>query len=297
MSFIIIIILGEFIGAMNIQDLLNKVKNKIKGDNQQKPCPTPVLLYIAAEWNYHSSVEPWYGHIKELTGGVDKNSPEFHSAVICGMYPQIKPASVYFVEKAEKYLKENKPSVEEWHKKSTKRKIKEGLQKIELETMHKFGLLQTYDIYNLSEEQRKNIKTNLLQTENNLINQTINKCSPVIQILARALKNDILNVSEHHPLAFANSMKLIQNRLGAGKDNNLKPNYTDYTFPQERYEITKQIFEMQDNGILDEKFNIKDFPKFKSSKLVCKFPYRGKFYNLENKITISQQNTVSSIER
>lgn len=275
---------------MNIDDLLNKIRNKIKGDNKQKPCPTPVLIYIAAKWNYHSDIEPWYGHIKELTGGVDKNSMEFHSAVIFGMYPRLKPASAYFVEKAGEYLKENKPSVEEWRKKSTKRKIKEELQKIELDTMRKFGLSQTYDIYNLSEEQKDNIRHNLNLTENKLIESTLKKCSPIIQTLAYAVKNDAISIDGHHPLAFATSMKLLQDKLNLGKEKNQKPNYTDYTFPQERYEIAKQIFEMQDNGILDDKFNIIDFHSFCASKLVKEFPYRGKVYNLADKIKHSVQN-------
>ena len=282
---------------MDIKNLLNAVRSKIQGHDTQKPCPTPVLLYLAAEWNYHSDVEPWYKHIKELTGGVSKDAPYFHAAVICGMYPQLKPASVYFVEKAGDYLKKNRPSPEEWRKKSVRKKVINELKQIEQETIRQFGLLQSYDIYNLSEEQRKNIKTSLLQTENNLINQTIEKCSPVIQTLARALKGDIINDAGHHPLAFATSMEWLQSRLDDGKEHNLKPNYTDYSFPQDRYEIAKQIFEMQDAGIIDEKFNIKDFSKFKSSKLVREFPYLGKIYNIEKKIEFPNQNKRIGIKK
>lgn len=276
---------------MSIENFLNRVRKKIAERNTQKPCPTPVLLYIAAKWNYHSEVEPWYGYIKKLTGGVDKNSLEFHSAVIYGMYPQLKQASLYFVEKAGKYLQENRPNDEEWRKKSVKRKVIDELKKIEQETLLKFGLSQTYDIYNLSEEQKDNIKHNLIQTENHLINKTLSNCSPVIQILASAVRNNAVAIGGHHPLAFATSMEWMQNTLDRGKEKNQKPNYSNYTFPQERYEITKQIFEMQDDGILDEKFNIKDYTAFCKSRLVREFPYRGKIYDLSDQVKLPNQNS------
>lgn len=114
---------------MSIENFLNNLKNKIKDNNSRKPCPTPVLLYLAARWNYHSEVEPWYERIKKLSGNADKNSLEFHSAVVCGMYPQLKSAGAYFAQKAEEYLKENRASAEEWRDKSVKKRIIGELKK------------------------------------------------------------------------------------------------------------------------------------------------------------------------
>lgn len=114
---------------MNIEKVFDKIKNKIMGKDLQNPCPTPILLYIAAKWNYHSDVEPWYGYIKEQAGNVDKNSPEFHSAVVCGMLPQLQQAAAGFVKKAEEYLQQNRPSAEEWRKKEVKKRIIGGLKK------------------------------------------------------------------------------------------------------------------------------------------------------------------------
>lgn len=92
---------------MDIKDKIRSLKERLLKKNE-KACPTPVLLYLAAQWNYHSSVSPWYEHIKELTGGVDKNSLEFQAAVITGMYPEIEPASKYFAQVCSKFLKENR---------------------------------------------------------------------------------------------------------------------------------------------------------------------------------------------
>lgn len=149
-------------------------------------------------------------------------------------------------------------------------------------------MAQSYDIYNISEEQRKNIKTNLLKTENKLIDATLNKCSQVVQLLAQALRDDALGEREHHPLAFASTIKWLQYKLDLGKDKNQKPEHNDYSFSQQQYEIANQIFAMQEEGVLDKKFNVKNFEAFKNSKLVKEFFYQGKIYNLENKINISQ---------
>lgn len=79
-------------------------------------------------------------------------------------------------------------------------------------------------------------------------------------------------------------------KLDAGKEKNQEPLHNNYTFPFERYEIAKQIFEMQEKGLLDEKFNIKDFTTFKTSKLAKEFPYQGKVYDLADKIKLPHLN-------
>ena len=263
------------------------IKEKIKSLKQQflkkkeTACPTPVLLYLAAQWNYHSSVSPWYEHIKNLTGGADKNSLEFHAAAVTGMYPEIEPASKYFCQAASKFLKENRTDdVYEARKSSYKKKIKKGIQQLEKDVITRFGLKATYDIYNLSDEQKNNIKDNLRKTITKNIDETLNKCLPVVQIIAQELRKNV-QFEEHHPLEFSGMMQCLDGTLKRGADKNTLPQQDNYTFPLERHNIAKQIFEMQNAGVLPDDFQVKKWNEFVNSDLMQNFPYRGKNYNLE----------------
>ena len=266
---------------MNIKEHIQELKRKIR--SQQNDCPTPILLCIAARWNYHSDVNPWYQQIKKLTGGLSKDTYQFHAAVVRGMYPEIKPASTYFREKADKFLKANRSdSVMEIRSKKYKRKIKSGLQAIENETIQKYGLKPSYDIYNLTDKQQKNIKHELTKTQNNLINKTISECCPVVQTLANALRHSAIQENDH-PLAFSGTMEFLNRRLLNGKEKNTPPHY-DRGNSVAIYRIADEIFKMQDTGIIDEKFNIVDRQAFMNSELLKKISYLGRSYNIIDKI-------------
>ena len=265
---------------MDIKDKIRSLKERLLKKNEMA-CPTPVLLYLAAQWNYHSSVSPWYEHIKELTGGVNKNSLEFHAAVITGMYPEIESASKYFAQVGSKFVKENRTDdVYEARKSSYGKKIKKGLQQIEKDVIMRFGLKATYDIYNLSDEQKNKIKDNLRKTTNKNIDETLSECLPVVQIIAQELRKNV-QLEGEHPLAFSDMMKYLDYALKRGADKNTPPERNDYTFPQERYNIAKQIFDMQKTGIISDNFQVKKWNEFISSDLIQNFPYRGEKYNLE----------------
>lgn len=261
-------------------------------NSENSQCPSPVLFTLAINYVYHSSVDPWYAQIKELSGGATFHNGEFHSAVIFGMFPELKEASQYYRQNVDKYIKENKPTLSKIKiiRDIQKRKFYSGIKKIEMDTIKKYNLPMYYDIYNLSEEQRARIKANLISEENHLANKALALCSPVLQVLGQSLKSDVIH-SPSDSDVFAQSMKDIQKRLDDGKEN-----YQD-RYSSEENEIVKQIFKMQDMGILDKEFNIKNFSKFKTSYLVCNFPYKDKVYNLEKKIGLSNQNEKINTER
>lgn len=148
-------------------------------------------------------------------------------------------------------------------------------KQVEKDIIKKHSLQDSYDVYNLSDKQKNNIRINLIREANNYINCELAECFPVVQSLAQALK-DYVVTDPGSSTIFAEKMNTLQKRLD-GKDNYL------YSFP-ELENVAKQIFEMRDNDILDEKFNINDFSAFKESNLIKAFSYIGKIYNLENKI-------------
>ena len=264
---------------MIIEEQITKIRRKL---NEGKPCPTPVLLYIAAEWNYHSDVEPWYGQIKELTGGVDKNNIRYHKAVICAMFPEFENAAAYFAKNAQLVLdpiKSDDPHA--WRKRSYKQKLINVLQKVEKETIDKFNLKPAYDIYHLTDKQKTNITARIKSQEKADFDEARTSWSPVVQKLSQKLY-DKVSATPHYPLAFVGMMDLLNDTLQKGEQNNSEPKYNDITYPMERYKIAKEIFKMQHDGILDEKFNIKDEQKFNDSELVKNFSYQGKNYNLSD---------------
>jgi ribosomal protein S13 len=261
-------------------------RNKTK---ENQPCPTPVLMYLSIGYLYHSSVSPWYERIQELSEGANKWYDEFHAAVIYGMYPELKDASQYLKQSLKEYIKNNKDTLERSRNKIIdvirQRKTKKALQQIEQEVIQKFNLQNSYDIYNLSEEQIKRINKNIKQASNDHIEESLSQCSQVLQVLGRALKPEMSKtaVSAVH---FADEIKDIEGYISG------KYHITDFSSHKE---VVNQILEMRDKGILDEKFNIKDFSKFNASKLVENFAYHGKYYDLRDKISPPQQKAVKSI--
>jgi len=244
---------------------------------ENQACPTPVLLHLAIGYRYHSEVNPWYDRIQELSGGATFWYYKFQAAVIYGMYPELKEACEDFKQSIDAYVKSHplKKIGISLIDKANKRKQIQGWKQVEKEIMKKHNLPDSYDIYNLSDEQKNNIKTNLIREANNYIIRELDGCSPTVQLLAQALKDDVVT-SPGSSTIFAEQMKTLQKRL-EGKDN------YSYSFPEVE-DIAKQIFEMRDKGVLDEKFNIMDLSAFRTSNIAKTFPYKGKTYNLENKI-------------
>jgi len=244
---------------------------------KNQPCPTSVLLYLAVAYRYHSAVDPWYDRIQELSGGATFWHWQFQAAVIYGMFPELKEACQDFKQSIDAYAKSHpfKKCGISLIDKARKRQYIQGQEEVEKDIIKKYNLPDSLDIYNLSDEQKKNIETNLIKESSNHINRELAECSPVVQLLAQALKDDVVT-NPGSSTVFAEKMRTLQKRLN-GQDNYL------YSFP-ELEDVTKQIFEMRDNGILDERCNIMDFSAFRTSSLAKAFPYEGKTYNLESKI-------------
>ncbi len=274
--------------------ILEKLKEIKYQYYKDKPCPTPILLYIAARWRYHADVMPWYERIKELTGYVDKNNMQFHSAVICGMYPELKEASIQFANRATEFIQKNKEQGIVFHDKDSRSQLVSGLKKIENEIIAEFGLQKSYEIMNLSDTQKKSIAINLKIEKEKYNDEILSDCVPVVQALARIAYEKIGTEGEF-PLAFGKTMGFLNIVLRMGPDKNIKPKQDDGTYAFERHEIANQIFEMQKAGIIDDKFNIVDMKAFNSSKLLRKFPYHARIYDISTKT--AQSNPVFQISK
>ena len=97
---------------------------------------------------------------------------------------------------------------------------------------------------------------------------------PVVQIIAQELRKNV-QLEGEHPLEFSVMMKYLDYDLKRGADKNTPPERNDYTFPQERYNIAKQIFDMQKTGIISDNFQVKKWNEFISSDLIQNFPYNN----------------------
>ncbi len=124
-----------------IEELRNKIRKKQQED--ENPCPTGILLYIATARQAFVEVNPWYNQVKKLAAGANRHHKEHHEAVIYGMYPELEDACKYFNKEMRAYF--------ENHETCTK----EDAQKIENNTIRKFNLKNKYSFLNPNEEQKK----------------------------------------------------------------------------------------------------------------------------------------------
>lgn len=122
---------------------------RVKEQQIKNNCPTSVLFYIATGRIAPMSVDPWYGQIKKLSGNADKNLPEFHKALIFGMYPELKEACNHFDVTVRKHL-------EKGEKLSA-----EILKEIEDNTVNKYNLPKSYFIGFIDAEQQKRVDANM----------------------------------------------------------------------------------------------------------------------------------------
>lgn len=253
---------------MDIRAKIAHMRNLINGKKEDK-CPTAVLFYIANSRQCPDtySVEPWYSKIKSLSGNATKYYGDFHKAVIFGMYPELEDACKYFEKSINSAIKSDP-------KLSTK-----VMKKIEQDTIKNFNLPNQYSINTPTDAQQKQIDIQIAKIYSNFVDTEINSYNPATQALAKSLKHsqpkNVQSQSEllghFHLLDMLSQNEEVFNRIKS-------------KYPADVVHNTEQLYSLKHQGVVDDKYNIKDYKKFKQSSLVQNFVYEKQTYNLEKNL-------------
>ena len=265
-------------GAKNNSSYLNVVKEKLGTRlNSGKGCPANILLYIASGRQCNDSVDPWYGQIKQLTDGASRYHSYIHMALVCTLYPEMEKAVEMFGEKIEQYAGKEPIGEKEF-------------KRIEDEVIKKCGLKQSYNFSNitLTDEQKEHVDSLAEKFSLAKVRKKTKNATEVIQVISEALVK-----SGEPPFLVAEGMNNLDQALRSTYDDNVEvPNLSDVNFRKKFVKLS----EMQEQGILGEKFEVLDFEKFKSSDLVKKFPLYSRTYDLSDKVSKPESANIKSRE-
>lgn len=253
-----------------IEALRGKLRQKAHDD--ENPCPTEILFYIANSRQAFREVNPWYNQIKQLAEGANRHNKEHHAAIIYGLYPELEAACKYFNEEIKSYFEHNKICTQE------------DAQKIENNTIKKFGLKPKYSLINPTEEQKKRISINQEKASNQEFNKNMQATSSIVKILGYGLKDNVSDIEK-----LTHDMFLLNVTLKNGPDW-LKDNAGGFPEFAELFDTAGKIFDLQKQGAIAENFEITDFNKVKQSSLVTDIHYNGKSLDISNKIRPPQIN-------
>lgn len=247
-----------------IEELRSKLKQKQQED--ENPCPTGILFYIANARQAFSEVNPWYNQVKKLAKGANKHDKEHHEAVIYGMYPELEDACKYFNEEIKSYFENHEICTEE-----------EALS-IENKTIKKFNLKPTYSLLNPTEEQKKRMAINQEKATDIEFAKNMNTRSPIVKMLGYGLKNKVDDIEK-----LTKNMFLLDVTLKRGPEW-VKENAQQFSDLSDLFEMTEKIFDLQKQGAISENFSVNNFSRVKQSALVQDMHYEGKSLNLSDTI-------------
>lgn len=247
-----------------LESLREKLKQKQQED--ENPCPTGILFYLASGRQAFKEVNPWYNQLKEQAGGANRHYSEHHEAIIYGMYPELEEASEYFNKEIEAYIENHETCTEE------------DAQKIENNTIKKFNLKPTYSLINPTEEQKKRIAINQEKATNIEFGKNMDYKTPIVKMLGYGLKDNVDDIEK-----LTKNMFLLDVTLKRGPEW-VKENAQQFSRYDELFEMAEKIFDLQKQGAISENFSVNDFQKVKQSSLVLDMHYEGKSLNLADNV-------------
>ena len=252
------------------QEFFMSLFNIFKSKEQQYKdnCPTQVLLYLAAKRQSPHEVLPWYDKIKEYANGANFHYPEFHQAVVFGMFPELEEAAQYFNAVLGKNVKGDRARCTQ----------------AEDEVMRALHLPDTYYIGKMTKEQKQRVAQRMSPIVKKFINQEISCLNPAIQVLALALMAII--PENKQTTDFAHHFEFLNLCLESEKRFN---EVGKRCVPKDIRRVATGIFYLKNQGVLDDNFRIVDYKAFKESPVVKKFCYKGKRYDLSKNLVSPSQ--------